>query len=82
MQREINKFWQLQKAANLSNTQAASLLGVSCRQVGRWRVQGANVPKAVMMVMRSLVSNKPVKKDPELAQLELENQFNEECNQR
>lgn len=33
-----NKFWRLQKAANLTNSQCAKWLGVTPRNISRWRV--------------------------------------------
>ena len=46
-----NKFWQLQKAANLSNAQAAKWLGVKERQISRWRNE-YKAPRAVILALQ------------------------------
>lgn len=48
---ELNTFWQLQKAANLSNAQAANWLGVKERQISRWRNE-YEAPNAVMIALQ------------------------------
>ena len=50
-----NEFWRLQKAANLSNTQAAEYLGVNKSTVVRWRNGSSEVPKAVILALTALV---------------------------
>lgn len=75
-----NKFWQLQKAANLSNTKCAELIGVTKRTVERYRSGQLVPPKSVMLVLKCLAENKTVTKaSEELEQLKLEEQFNSEC---
>ena len=51
MQKENNEFWRLQKAASLSNKDAAKWLGVTTRQITRWRVAEPEAPKAVIMCL-------------------------------
>ena len=48
---ELNKFWQLQKAANLSNAQAAKWLDVKVRQISRWRNE-YEAPRAVILALK------------------------------
>lgn len=44
-------FWRLQKAANLTNKQAAEFIGVNVRQVERWRVDNPPAPKAAIKLL-------------------------------
>ena len=50
MNNQLN-YWQLQKAANLSNSQAAEYLGVHISTVKRWRNGDVQVPKAVLLAL-------------------------------
>ncbi len=54
------KFHQLQKAAGLSNVQAAEFFEVTTRNIVRWRIENPKAPKAVIMCLESIVSKKPV----------------------
>ena len=47
-----NEFWRLQKAANLSNSQAAEWLGVNTRQITRWRTDASPPPEAVILALQ------------------------------
>lgn len=55
------EFWQLQKAANLSNSECASFLEINISTIKRYRNGSLQAPKAVMMSLWSLAENKPVK---------------------
>lgn len=55
-----NEFWRLQKAADLSNKECASLLGVTVRSIEKWRVSKPEAPKAAILVLKSVSENKPV----------------------
>ena len=57
------EFYRLQKEAGLTNSEAARLLGVTIRAITKWRIEKPAAPKAVIMVLESIVSNKPVKRD-------------------
>lgn len=46
-----NKYWQLQKAANLSNTQAAEYLGLNISTIKRYRNGKLSAPKTVIMAL-------------------------------
>ncbi len=46
------EYWRLQVAAELSNSQAAAMLGVTKRAVEKWRSGENKAPKAVMMSLR------------------------------
>lgn len=48
-----NKYWQLQKAANLSNTQAAEYLGLNISTIKRYRNGKLSAPKAVIMALEA-----------------------------
>ncbi len=48
---ELNNFWQLQKAADLSNKQCAEWLDVKERQISRWRNE-YEAPKAVIIALK------------------------------
>ena len=50
-----SEYWRLQKAANLSNTQAAEYLGVNKSTVVRWRNGSSEVPKAVLLALEALI---------------------------
>lgn len=52
MQKENNKFWQLQKAANLSNTQAAEWLGVNISTIKRYRNGALTAPESIILALR------------------------------
>jgi len=54
------KFWELQKEASLTNKQCAKLFNVSKRSIEKWRVDNPPAPKAVILCLESIVSNKPV----------------------
>lgn len=45
------QFWRLQKAANLSNSQAAEYLGVNISTIKRYRNGEINPPRAVMIAL-------------------------------
>jgi len=49
-----SKFWRLQKAANLSNREAAKYLDVSLRSIVKWRTD-YEPPRAVILAMEALV---------------------------
>ena len=51
MQKETDQFWQLQKAANLSNKECAEWLNVKNRQISRWRNE-YEAPRAVMIALQ------------------------------
>lgn len=53
---ELNEveFWRLQRAANLTNAQAAEWLGVKSRQITRWRNE-YEAPKAVILALKYLI---------------------------
>ena len=46
-----NQFWQLQKAANLTNAQCAEYLGISKRSVERYRANQKEAPKACLLAL-------------------------------
>lgn len=50
-----NEYWRLQKAANLSNTQAAEYLGVNISSIKRWRNGSTEAPKSVILALTALV---------------------------
>jgi len=50
------KYFELQKAAQLSNAQAAELLEVGISTIKRWRNGSINTPKAVLMAMEFYIS--------------------------
>lgn len=50
-----NKYWQLQKAANLSNTQAAECLGLNISTIKRYRNGKLSAPKTVIMALEAKV---------------------------
>ena len=45
------KFWQLQKAANLSNKECAEWLKVTTRSIVKWRKGEPEAPHAVMIAL-------------------------------
>lgn len=49
------KYFELQKAAGLSNVQAAKFLGVGISTVKRWRNGTNEAPRAVVLCLRSVV---------------------------
>lgn len=51
-----NKFWQLQKAANLSNTQAAEYLGLNISTIKRYRNGQITPPKSVIIALEFVIS--------------------------
>ncbi|WOZ57857.1 hypothetical protein ZP9_00043 [Shewanella phage ZP9] len=51
----IDKYWQLQKAANLSNTQAAEYLGLNISTIKRYRNGKLSAPKTVIMALEAKV---------------------------
>lgn len=51
-----NKYWQLQKATNLSNTQAAEYLGLNISTIKRYRNGQITPPKAVIIALESAMS--------------------------
>lgn len=73
-----NEFWRLQKAANLTNKQCAELLGVTKRSIEKWRVSNPDAPKAAILVLKSIVENKPVSWN-EMSEEEKRAQFESEC---
>lgn len=50
-----SEYWRLQKAANLSNSQAAEYLGVNKSTIVRWRNGSVSVPKAVILALEAYV---------------------------
>ena len=56
MEKEIKltdkKFWQLQKAANLSNKKCAEWLKVTTRSIVKWRKSEPEAPHAVMIALQ------------------------------
>lgn len=52
---ELNEFWRLQKAADLSNAQAAEYLGVNKSTIVRWRNGSVSVPKAVILALKAYI---------------------------
>lgn len=52
-----NKFWQLQKAANLSNSQAAEELGVNISTIKRYRNGSLTTPKAILLALKYIIKN-------------------------
>ena len=46
------KFWQLQKAANLSNKECAEWLSVTTRSIVKWRKGEPEAPKAVILALQ------------------------------
>jgi len=52
----INEYWRLQKAANLSNTQAAEYLGLNISTIKRYRNGKIAPPKAVIIALESAMS--------------------------
>lgn len=52
MQKETNKFWQLQKAANLSNKECAEWLKVTTRSIVKWRKSDPEAPHAVIIALQ------------------------------
>jgi DNA-binding transcriptional regulator YiaG len=62
---QINKieFYRLQAEAGLSNGQAARLFNVTKRSIEKWRIESPSAPKAVIMCLESIVSNRPVSRD-------------------
>ena len=54
------KYFELQKAARLSNTQAAELLEVGISTIKRWRNGSVEAPKAVLMAMEYHISKQAV----------------------
>lgn len=51
-----NKYWHLQKAANLSNTQAAEYLGLNISKIKRYRNGQITPPKAVIIALEFAIS--------------------------
>lgn len=49
---ELNKFWQLQKTANLSNKECAEWLKVTTRSIVKWRKSDPEAPHAVMIALQ------------------------------
>lgn len=45
------QFWQLQKAANLTNAQCAEYLGISKRTVERYRANQIVAPKSALLAL-------------------------------
>ena len=52
------KYFELQKMAKLSNTQAAELLEVNISTIKRWRNGSVEAPKAVIMAIQYYIQNK------------------------
>ena len=46
------KFWQLQKAANLSNKECAEWFKVTTRSIVKWRKGDPEAPHAVMLALQ------------------------------
>jgi len=46
------KFWQLQKAANLSNSQAADYLDINISTIKRYRNGQLDAPKAILLALK------------------------------
>jgi len=46
------KFWQLQKAANLSNKECAEWLNVTTRSIVKWRKGDPEAPHAVIIALK------------------------------
>ena len=46
------KFWQLQKAANLSNNECAEWLKVTTRSIVKWRKGEPEAPHAVIIALK------------------------------
>ncbi|MGL4616490.1 MAG: hypothetical protein ACRCVV_21885 [Shewanella sp.] len=49
----ISEYWRLQKAANLSNTQAAEYLGLNISTIKRYRNGKLQAPKAVLLALKA-----------------------------
>lgn len=47
-----NDFWQLQKAANLSNKECAEWLNVTTRSIVKWRKSEPEAPEAVIISLK------------------------------
>tara|TARA_R110002012_G_scaffold221058_1_gene392658 strand:+ start:521 stop:697 length:177 start_codon:yes stop_codon:yes gene_type:complete len=56
-----NNFWQLQKAANLSNQKCADFLGITKRTVERYRSGQLNAPKACKLALSYYVKHGEIK---------------------
>lgn len=54
------EYWRLQKAANLTNSQAKELFNVNRSTINRWRNGEIIPPNSVILVLRSLVENKAI----------------------
>jgi predicted transcriptional regulator len=55
------KYFELQKSAQLSNTQAAEYLGVNISTIKRYRNGKLTTPKAVLMSMEFYISKQLTK---------------------
>ena len=52
------KYFELQKEAQLSNTQSAALFDVGISTIKRWRNGSVKAPKAVLMVLEFTINKK------------------------
>ena len=55
--KNYEQFWQLQKAANLTNSQAAEWLGVNISTIKRYRNGTLIAPQAVITALKYLIKH-------------------------
>lgn len=55
------KFWQLQKAANLSNKECAEWLKVTTRSIVKWRKNEPEAPHAVIIALQYRIKHGEIK---------------------
>lgn len=63
-----DEFWQLQKAAKLSNSQAAEYHGVNISTIKRWRNGAITPPISVVRDLKYRIKYGPLKDESELYQ--------------
>ena len=51
------EFWQLQKTAELSNTEVAKHLEVGTRTIERWRAGKPSAPRAAILALQAYIKD-------------------------
>ena len=60
---ETTRFGRLQNAVNITNIELAELLNVNKRTITKWRTGEVEAPTTVILIMKSLASGEPIKRD-------------------